>query len=63
MTLQTMGTGYKSQLQSLASAKNDVSGYGWLYNQYMDIVNQLKSWNVQGNTTQDAEFDSLYNWL
>lgn len=66
MTLKTMWNGYKSQLQALASAKNDVSWYGWLYNQYMDMVNSLDGGSQVSKTSTSlndmyTSFESLYN--
>lgn len=41
MTLKTMMNGYKSQLQTLASAWKDVSGFSWQYKQYENTITTL----------------------
>jgi hypothetical protein len=60
MTLKWIANGYKSKLQSLASAKYDVSWYEWLYK---NIENQVNSLLPQENTTEAPQSTVWKNWV
>lgn len=64
MSLKVIAWGYKRQLQTLAAAWKDVSGFSGIYDWLMNQVKSLESqvW-INWANTQDTELDSLYNWL
>ena len=64
MSLKVIAWGYKRQLQTLAAAGKDVSGFSGIYDWLMSQVQSLESeiW-VEWTQNQDNELDSLYNSL
>ncbi len=55
MTLKVVAWGYKKQLQTLAAAGKDVSGFRWLYDSLMGQVEALEIWLLEAQEPEEWE--------
>lgn len=62
MTLKGIANGYKSKLQSLASAGYDVSGYEWIYTNIQNTVDWILQ-NPVNSTTPASIPSDIYAWF